>query len=215
MKRPMRAPTLHEQFADLGKQEHAARLGMWLFLGSESMLFTGLFALYAAYRVMYPAEMAAAVAHQNVAIGTINLILLLTASFLGALAEQSVKAGVLRRASWLFAAAVVLGLAFLGLKGVEYAQHFHEGIYPGAAYRFAALPGPGARVFFTLYYQLTGLHALHLIGGIITLSWISIGCLKGRYSSARRTPVTLAVLYWHVVDLFWIFLWPLLYLARR
>lgn len=211
----MRAPTLHEQFADLDKQAHAARLGMWLFLGSESMLFTGLFALYAAYRVMYPTEMAAAVAHQNLAIGTVNLVVLLTASLLAVLGEQRLASGAPRRAAGLFAGAGGLGVVFLILKGVEYAQHFREGILPGAGYRFAALPGRGARMFFTLYYQLTGLHALHLFAGVVVLAWLSVGCLRGSYSAARKTPVVLGVLYFHVVDLFWIFLWPLLYLARE
>lgn len=210
----MRAPTLHEQFADLDKQEHAVRLGMWVFLGSEAMLFTGLFALYGAYRAMYPAEFGAAAAHANVALGTANLFILLTASLIAVLGEGAVRASRLRPAAALFFVTALLGVAFLVLKGIEYGQHFEEGIFPGSAYRFAALPTRGANLFFTLYYALTGLHALHLAAGVGLVSWIAVGCLRDRYSSASKSRVENSVLYWHLVDIFWMFLWPLFYLTR-
>lgn len=209
----MRAPTLHEQFADLDKQAHAVRLGMWLFLGSESMLFAGLFTLYAAYRAMYPIEVAAAVAHQNIALGTANTFVLLTASLMAMLGEVWVQRGRLRPAAALFLVAAALGVLFLFVKGVEYGQHFHEGIFPGALYRFPDLPGHGANMLFTLYFALTFLHALHLIAGIGLLAFIASGCFRGLYSSARRSHVENAVLYFHLVDVVWLFLWPLFYLA--
>ena len=210
----MRAPTLHEQFADLAKQEHAARFGMWVFLGSEAMLFTGLFALYAAYRVMYPVEFAAGVAENNLAIGTINMFILLTASLTAVLGLSAVRSARLGRAAALFLFTAAAGVAFLSLKGAEYLQHFHEGILPGPSYHFAELPGRGAIVFFTLYYSATGLHALHLIAGIALMCWIAWGAARGHYSPANRTHVENSVLYWHIVDVFWMFLWPLFYLTR-
>jgi cytochrome c oxidase subunit 3 len=211
----MRKPSLLEHFADLDKQAHAARFGMWVFLGSEAMLFAGLFALYAAYRIMYPAEFAAAVGHDNLALGTINLGVLLTASLLAALGLLALGAARLRRAAGLFLATGLAGVGFLTLKGVEYAQHLREGIFPGMDYHFAGLPGRGANIFFTLYYCATGLHALHLVGGIAVMGWLAWGTHRGLYSPANRTRVENGVLYWHMVDLMWIFLWPLFYLARR
>jgi cytochrome c oxidase subunit 3 len=211
----MREPRLAEQFEDLDKQTHAARLGMWLFLGSESLLFTALFALYASYRSLYPADFTAAVARDNVAIGTTNTLILLTSSLTVALAVHAARVDRLRLAGWLLVASAVCGLAFLGLKAVEYEQHFHEGIYPGAAYRFTELPGFGARMFFTIYYSATGLHALHVIAGLVVLGILAYGCFRERYSSASHTPVELGGLYWHIVDIIWIFLWPMLYLGHR
>lgn len=210
----MRAPTLHEQFADLDKQEHAARLGMWAFLGSEAMLFTGLFALYAAYRVMYPVQFAAGVGHNNLVIGTINLFILLTGSLTSVLGLHAVRNARLPRAAVLFAFTAVAGVVFLALKATEYFQHFHEGIVPGPNYHFAELPGRGTIVFFTLYYLSTGLHALHLLAGIALMGWVAWGSFRGMYSPANQTRVENSVLYWHVVDVFWMFLWPLFYLAR-
>lgn len=205
---------LAEQFEDLSKQAHAARLGMWFFLGSELLLFGGLFALYTSYRVMYPADFAAATGHNNVVIGTTNTLILLTSSLTVAMSVGAVRADRPRRAAWLLAASALLGAVFLALKGVEYAEHFHEGILPGQGYQFAELPQAGARMFFTLYYLLTGLHAIHVIAGMTVLCWLGWGCLRGRYSAENELYVELGGLYWHLVDIVWIFLWPLLYLAH-
>jgi cytochrome c oxidase subunit 3 len=211
----MRAPRLHEQFEDLDKQAHAARLGMWVFLSSELLLFAGLFTLYAAYRVMYPDAFAAAVGHNNLAIGTTNTVILITSSFLVAAALQAVRVAKPRWAAWLLFTSIGCGIVFLVLKGVEYAQHFHEGIYPGTHYHYAELPGRGANLFFTLYYYLTGLHALHVCIGIGLLAWLGVGAWRRVYSSANLVHVEVGALYWHLVDVVWIFLWPMLYLMHR
>jgi cytochrome c oxidase subunit 3 len=208
-------PRLAEQFEDMAKQTHAAHLGMWVFLGSEVLLFAGLFALYAGYRVMYPVDFASATEHNNVAIGTINTFILITSSLTVALSIHAIRGSRPRCTAYLLLASMLLGIVFLFLKGVEYAEHFHEGIFPGAAYRFADLPGYGAKLFFTLYFLMTGLHALHVIGGLIVLGWIFIGCMQGQYGEAYHTPVELGGLYWHLIDVIWIFLWPLLYLIHR
>lgn len=211
----MRAPHLYEQFEDLDKQAHAGRLGMWAFLASELLLFAGLLTLYAAYRVMYPVDFALAVSHDDVAIGTANTLVLITSSFTVALSLHAVRRGRDRRAGALLVFSIACGLLFLFLKGLEYRHHFHEGIYPGAAYRFASLPGGGARAFFTLYFLMTGLHALHVIAGLTILAWLAAGALRGAYSPARFIHVELGALYWHLVDVVWIFLWPMLYLMHR
>lgn len=211
----MQTPRLAEQFEDLEKQTHAAHLGMWVFLGSEVLLFAGLFALYAGYRVMYLADFTAAIARDDVAIGTINTFVLITSSLTVALGVHEARLGRLRRTALFFAASLALGVVFLILKGTEYLAHFREGIFPGADYGYAALPGYGARMFFTLYFLMTGLHGIHVIGGMILLGWVLLGCVRGAYSAAYHTPVELGGLYWHLIDVIWIFLWPLLYLTHR
>ena len=211
----MRAPHLFEQFEDLDKQAHAARLGMWAFLGSELLLFAGLFALYAAYRAMYPADFAVAVGHDNVAIGTANTVILITSSFTVAMSLHEVRLGYPRRAAALLFFSVACGLLFLILKGIEYAQHLREGIAPGVMHHHEPFAGAGTTLFFTLYYTMTGLHALHVIVGMSLLTWLGVGCAMRAYSPARYTHVELGALYWHLVDVIWIFLWPMLYLMHR
>jgi cytochrome c oxidase subunit 3 len=211
----MRAPRLFEQFEDLAKQAHAARLGMWIFLSSELLLFAPLLALYAGYRAMYPTDFAVAVAHNNVAIGTGNTLILITSSFTVAMSLHAVRRGHPRRATGLLLFSIGCGLLFLVLKGLEYAQHFREGIYPGAAYHDAELSGPGANRFFTLYFSLTGLHALHVMVGSGILAWLAWGSFRRVYSAANDVHVECGALYWHLVDVIWIFLWPLLYLIHR
>jgi cytochrome c oxidase subunit 3 len=211
----MRASRLVEHFEDLEKQTHAARLGMWLFLGSESLLFSALFAVYVSYRVMYHADFMAASAHNNIAIGTINTLVLLTSSLTVALAVHAIRKDQHRLAGWLHVATLLLGGVFLVLKGVEYGQHFHEGIYPGRAYHFAELPNAGSRLFFNIYYTMTLLHAAHVVAGMVFLAILAIGCFRRRYTSEDHITIELGGLYWHIVDIIWIFLWPLLYLTRR
>jgi cytochrome c oxidase subunit 3 len=188
---------------------------MWAFLGSEVLLFSGLFTLYAAYRFMYPEDFAEAVGHDNLALGTTMTLILITSSFTVAMAVHEVRSSRPKRAAVLLAVSVLIGILFLVLKGIEYAQHFHEGIYPGSAYHFGEVPTYGARMAFTLYFIMTGVHALHVIIGGGLLVWVGWGCLKERYWSYNETPVELTGLYWHLVDIVWIFLWPLLYLTRR
>lgn len=206
-------PRLAEHFQDLDQQQHAARLGMWIFLSSETLLFAGLFGLLAGYRAMYTADFLAASHHNSVLIGTANTAILITSSFTAAWALHSVRHGARRMAALCLAATVAFGLTFLGLKLIEYFDHFHHGIYPGAHYRFAELPSHGAQLFFTLYYFLTGLHALHVLGGMVFLALMIRPIWKRRYTEHHHVAVENGVLYWHLVDLVWIFLWPLLYLV--
>jgi cytochrome c oxidase subunit III len=210
----MRTPLLHEQFEDLEKQAHASRLGMWIFLSSELLLFAGLFALYTGYRVMYPTDFALAVAHDNVAIGSANTAILITSSFTVALSLPAARAGRGRVAAALLAFSIACGLAFLVLKGVEYGQHFHQGIYPGTAYDDPAMRSYGAHMFFTLYYLMTGLHAIHVMVGMGLLAWIAAGAWRGVYAAGNTVRVELVALYWHLIDVVWIFLWPMLYLMH-
>jgi cytochrome c oxidase subunit 3 len=206
-------PPVAEHFQDLERQQHAVRLGMWAFLSSETLLFAGLFGLLAGYRAMYTADFLAASHHNNVAIGTANTFILITSSFSVAWALHSVRHGARRVAALCLVLTVALGATFLGLKTVEYADHFRHGIQPGSYYSFEEMPSHGAKLFFTLYYFLTGLHALHVLGGMTFLALLIRPVVRGRYGEAHHVPLENGALYWHLVDLIWIFLWPLLYLV--
>jgi len=208
-----RAPEL--QFDTLERQQRAATLGMWVFLASEVLFFSGLFAVYAASRAMYAEAFRAAAAHADLTLGTVNTFLLLTSSYAVALAASGPRRHSSRRATiWLLLLAVALGVTFLILKAVEYAHHFAEGIYPASAYHFDKLPGDGPRMFFTLYYFMTGLHALHVIVGIGLLSWLARRVWRGDFNTGYYVPLELGGMYWHLVDIIWLFLWPMFYLLR-
>ena len=173
---------------------HAARFGMWLFLASEVLLFSVLFTIYADSRARHPGLFHREIhEHADKIFGSINTAILLVSSTLVAAAVQSLKDDERSRATGLTIATAVLGLAFLGLKGHEYLGHFHDGITPGHG------------IFWTLYFTMTGLHALHVFGGVVTLL---IVCKTKSLSVLENV-----ALYWHLVDLVWIFLWPLFYLA--
>jgi cytochrome c oxidase subunit 3 len=203
----------HEQYESLARQHATARLGMWIFLGSESLLFAGLFALYAAYRFTYPVEFHAASRHANVLLGTINTYLLLTSSLTVALAIHATQRGQRRRSVALLGATMALGVAFLVLKLVEYGEHLADGIAPGLYYTFDGVPAHGAVLYVTLYYLLTGMHALHVTGGLCVLAWLAMRTHRGDFTPDSHIALELGGLYWHLVDLVWIFLWPLIYLV--
>lgn len=209
----MPAPLLGEQYSDLETQQQALRFGMWLFLATEILLFAALFALYAAYRAMYPAEFRAALAHNSLALGTANLYVLLTSSASAALSVSAVRKDRVRLAAGLLALTALLGLVFLVIKAWEYRDHIHHGLLPGPYYRFAELPTAGANRFYTLYWAMTGIHALHVSAGVGVVIWMAVRAWLGHYSAAHHTKLEMGTLYWHLVDLVWLFLWPLLYLS--
>ncbi len=202
-------------FEDLGKQAHAARLGMWVFLGSEVLLFGALFALYAGSRAHHPEAFASGVDHSMRVVGSLNTFVLLTSSFTIASAVHELRDGRRRLAAGLAFATVALGCLFLALKGFEWSKHVHEGLLPGAHghwFREHAPTLPGFATFWTLYWTMTGLHAVHVvIGGavVLVLAW---RVLRGRLDPPYEHPLEVGALYWHLVDVVWIFLWPCFYL---
>jgi cytochrome c oxidase subunit 3 len=202
------------QFEDLAQQGHAARVGMWIFLGSEALLFTALFALFAGYRVHFPAEFHAAAGHTSFGLGIGMTFTLLTSSFLMAESVEQVRRGHFSTASWLLGVVVVLGIGFLALKGTEWGEHFHEGIFPGRYYRLEELPVRGANIFFTLYYVMTGLHALHVTGGVVAIWTVLVMNRRRRFAVDYFPQLELTGMYWQFVDIIWLFLWALLYLLR-
>ncbi len=210
----MPKPLLSPHFDSLATQERAARVGMWAFLASEALLFSGFFALYGAYRVMYGSDFVQGVEHNALWLGSLNTVVLITSSLTVALSIHATRAGQVRRALLLVLSTIALGAAFLVIKSIEYGQHFHHGIYPGRYYTFEELPAFGAKIFFTLYYLMTGTHALHVIIGLGVLSWCAVRLRARRFTAEHHVGLELSGLYWHLVDVVWVFLWPLLYLAR-
>ncbi len=199
-------------FPNLRQQEHAARLGMWLFLATELLLFGGLFTAYSVYRFLYPAAFAQASEHLSVAAGTINTIVLITSSLSVALAHHFAVHRKGRAAGLALVVTLVFAVVFLCIKAWEWTHDFHEGLLPGRYYTNAELTAVGAPMFFTLYFILTGLHGLHVVVGMTVLTVLMVQCFRGRYDYGYVTPVELGGMYWHLVDLIWIFLYPLLYL---
>jgi cytochrome c oxidase subunit 3 len=202
-----------EHFGDEASRQDAAHLGMWVFLSTEVLLFAGLFAAYAMYRLAYPEVFHQAREHMAVALGTINTYLLVTSSVLVALAISSIRSGRDLLAAALLAGAVLLGCGFLVVKGIEYAQHVREGALPGAHYALDKFAVPGASLYFTLYWIMTAVHAVHVTIGVGVLSVLCFQTLSGKFSASYHTPLELGGMYWHLVDVVWLFLWPLLYLT--
>ena len=192
------------------KDDTGARLGMWLFLLSEILLFGGMFILYSAYRYKNPIDFHHASRELEVLLGTLNTLILLTSSLTVAISISAIQNGRPKLSSWLIVATIILGLLFLMNKGIEWGTKIHHGVYPGSP---ALLSRPkGEILFFGLYYAMTGLHALHVLVGVCVLLAMLILLRQGKINQTRFVPLENAGLYWHLVDIIWIFLFPLFYL---
>ena len=208
-------PALAHQFDDLAQQREAATLGMWVFLVTEILFFGGLFAVYLVYRNWYPEAFAAASHELDVTLGTINTAVLIGSSLTMALAVHAAQLGRRRQLLAFLVVTMILGAVFLGIKGVEYQHKFHEHHVPGLSFVFEAPHAPQAEIFFSLYFVMTGLHALHMVIGLgimAVMLWLAWG---GSITPEYYSPVEISGLYWHFVDIVWIFLFPLLYLIGR
>lgn len=206
-------PQVAPHFEDAAQQYEAATLGMWTFLATEVLFFGGLFMGYITYRHAYPGEFAVASQETNLFFGTLNTFILLTSSLTMALAVQAAQRSnpraLVRYLGWTLAFA----FGFLVVKGFEYHEDFVKHLVPGPTFP-DTLP-PRAEIFFILYWAMTGLHGCHVLVGILVLAWIAVRGHRGRFSREYHTPVEMAGLYWHFVDIVWIFLYPLLYLIDR
>ena len=203
-------------FDTLGREETADTFGMWVFIGSEAMLFGAIMLVFLIAHLSYGPAFAAASKHLSLTLGTINTAVLITSSFAMALAHLFSTARRWRDAALALGATALLGVIFLAIKGTEYAMEFHEGIAPvlGAAFAYDG-PGPAqAQFFFSLYFAMTGLHGLHLIGGIAVIGWL-LALWRRTEPAGRIRRVQAVGLYWHFVDVVWVFLFPILYLINR
>lgn len=203
-----------EQFDNLEQQREAVTLGMWIFLATEILFFGGLFLGFFVYRASYPEIFTAASRHLHVWLGTLNTAILLTSSLTIALAVHAARVGRRRMLIVFLGITFLLGAAFLGIKAIEYIWEFQENLMPfaGLTFHFEGPSPEQARIFFSFYFVMTGLHALHLlIGlGVIGVMIALAGLGLGEHRLERRVEMT--GLYWHFVDLVWVFLFPIVYL---
>ena len=230
-------PALQHHFENMEQQREAGTLGMWVFLVTEIMFFGGMFLAYTLYRSKYPAAFASASNHLDITLGAVNTGVLILSSFTMALAVYGTQVGKRKLQLFCLALTIVLGLTFLGIKAVEYKDKYVDNLIPGTlipGHPFSPavqVPGesfdehklhllPGATVknvemFYWIYFAMTGMHAVHMIIGVGLLSFLLFFSVKRRYGPEYHNPIEVTGLYWHFVDIVWIFLFPLLYLLGR
>lgn len=207
--------TLAHQFDDIDQQREASTLGMWIFLATEVLFFGGLFLGYAVYRTLYPDAFGEASRHLDAVLGAVNTAVLLCSSLTMAMGVYEAQAGNRKMMNRFIGLTMFLGAVFLAIKFYEYYEKAHEGLIPGVNFMWEGTDPRHASMFFLFYFIMTGMHALHMAAGLglmAALLWLS---RKGRFSPAYYTPVELGGLYWHFVDVIWVFLYPLLYLIER
>jgi cytochrome c oxidase subunit 3 len=202
------------QFVSARHRDETAELGMWVFIATEVLLFGGLLLGYFAYRHAYPQAFAEATRHTDILIGAANTAILLTSSFLVACAVDALQTHARGVCVALLIGAIVLGLLFLGLKAVEYTNEYHARLIPGLNFVFEPPLANGVELFFVFYFVATAVHALHMLIGIAVLGTLVLLVRKSS-GTRRRAALRSAALYWHFVDVIWIFLFALIYLPGR
>lgn len=190
----------------------SSKLGLWLFLVTEILLFGGLFVAYIMYRALYPEMFHEASHHLNKILGGINTIVLICSSLTMALAVDRTRQDNSNKANQYFLMTLFFAAMFMVIKYIEYSHKMDEGLLPGAYFTFEGLKHPKTPLFFSLYFLMTGLHGIHVLAGMGIITWLLWRSNKKHFSSAYYTPVELGGIYWHLVDLIWIYLFPLLYL---
>lgn len=207
------SPALLHHFDDSAQQLEASTLGMWIFLVTELMFFGGMFAAYTIYRNLYPDAFASTSQHMDVTIGAINTAILIGSSFTMVMAVRSAQLGWKRALIIFLILTLILGAAFLSLKYVEYHEKWIGHHVPGPYFQYEdARYFHQAQILFFLYFAMTGMHAVHMIVGAGMLGVLVVMAARNRFSAEWFTPVEMVGLYWHFVDIVWIFLFPLLYL---
>ncbi len=213
--REQTSPYVAHHFDDAAQQRDASSLGMWLFLVNEVMFFGGLFTTYVVYRTAFPEAFHDGSHHLDIGLGAFNTLVLLTSSLTMAL---SVHAAQVSKRAMLVTNLIltqILGAIFLGVKAYEYWHKWHDHLIPGPSFRWDGPDGQHVQLFYSLYFAMTGLHALHMVVGAGLLMVLIVRSWQGMFNRNYYTPVEMVGLYWHFVDLVWIFLFPLLYLLGR
>jgi cytochrome c oxidase subunit 3 len=200
------------QFDNALQQYESGNLGMWLFLLTEVMFFGGMFAAYTIYRAWYPEAFEIASSATNIPLGAFNTIVLIVSSLTMALAVQSAQLGKQKRLVWNIILTMIFGAAFLVVKYVEYSEKIGHHHFPGSSFVWETPAPREVQILFCLYFAMTGMHALHMIVGLGIMTWLLVTAIKGHYGPKYYNPVEVSGLYWHFVDIVWIFLFPMLYL---
>ena len=208
-------PRIEEQYSDPRQQREAATLGMWVFLATEVLFFGVLFAAYTYCRVLYYQGFAEGSRHTDMLLGTIETAVLLTSSTLIAIAVRSIKLDQRRLATLMLLGTAMLGLSFLVMHGFEYYKEYTEHLIPGVNFHQASPHAKAIELFFCLYYFITGFHSLHVLIGVTVIAVLALRVARGAFGPARFTTLELTALYWHLVDIVWIFVYPAIYLIGR
>lgn len=229
-------PALQHHFENMEQQREAGALGMWVFLVTEIMFFGGMFLAYTLYRGKYPESFEVASNHLDTWLGAVNTVVLICSSFTMALTVYCTQVGKQRLQILFLVLTMIFGATFLGIKAIEYKQKYDDNLIPGSlipGHKFnpeVAKPGdtdhhklhlvPGATVrnvelFYWIYFAMTGMHGLHMIIGLGIMAFLLYFSIRGRYGPEYHNPIEISGLYWHFVDIVWIFLFPLLYLLGR
>ena len=209
---PTHPDYVQHHFVDAEQQRDSARLGMWIFLLTEVLTFGGLFTAYAIFRAWFPDMFYNAHLALDVQAGTFNTVVLITSSVTIALAIRSLQLNKIKQSQWYMIATLLLAATFLVVKYFEYSHKFHVGQLPGTFYTFEGIEGTNPHIFFGIYFAMTGLHGVHVLIGMGVITWMLVNIRKGKYSAEYYTPVEMTGLFWHLVDLVWIYLFPLFYL---
>jgi cytochrome c oxidase subunit 3 len=204
---------LAHQFDDLEQQKDASIFGMWIFLATEVMFFGGMFTGYTVYRYKFHEAFMAGSDKLDLVLGGVNTVVLILSSLTMALTVHAAQTSKRKQLIWFLILTMALGAVFLGIKAVEYTHKFHENLVPGPSFQMDGVAHHRAELYFSFYFAMTGFHALHMVVGIALLAVILWMSVKGRFSSEYYNPVEVSGLYWHFVDIVWIFLFPLLYLV--
>jgi cytochrome c oxidase subunit 3 len=210
-------PHHQHHFTTMEQQFDTSKIGMWLFLATEVLLFGGLFVGFGLMQSRYPREFIEAHEHLIRWQGALNTVVLLVSSYTMVLAVDAAKTNQKKKLLICLALTIMCACIFLVVKYFEYAHKFEEGWLPAKFYRYKgdSIQGShGYATFFAFYFMMTGLHGIHILGGIVALTWLFLRAKKDEFSSAYYTPVDLVGLYWHLVDLIWIYLFPLYYLIK-
>jgi cytochrome c oxidase subunit 3 len=206
-------PRLQHHFATFEQQLDASKIGMWLFLATEILLFAGLFVGFALMQAAHPAAFVEAHHHLDKSLGALNTVVLLFSSFTMVMAVHSAATNKQKALIRYLLVTLACAGIFLVVKAFEYHHKWEEGLLPGMFYSHKGDHVPNQFMFFSFYFMMTGLHGLHVIGGMVAITWTLLKARKGVFNSTYYTPVDLVGLYWHLVDLIWIYLFPLLYLV--
>lgn len=203
---------IQHHFVDSDQQFDSAKMGMWIFLVTEILFFGGLFSAYIVYRSWYPELYTLASTELDTFWGTVNTAVLIGSSLTVAMAIRSAQLNQIKGLIYNLYITIGLAFTFMVIKFFEYSHKFHLGIFPGEYYTYEGIAHEKANIFFSIYYMMTGLHGLHVIIGIGLMIWLVVKAKKNLFHSGYYTPVEITGLYWHLVDVIWIFLFPLLYL---
>lgn len=203
---------IQHHFVDSDQQFDSAKMGMWIFLVTEILFFGGLFAAYIVYRAWYPDLYLQASAELNTFWGAVNTAVLIGSSLTVAMAIRSAQLNQIKGLIYNLYITIGLAVVFMIIKFFEYSHKFHIGILPGEYYSYDGIEHEKANIFFSIYYMMTGVHGVHVMIGIGLMIWLVVKAKKNVIHSGYYTPVEITGLYWHLVDVIWIFLFPLLYL---